>query len=55
METLELREDIPRLEDAFCCRVTCTTCMERELRRMESTVDCCDVCAACMEKILRTL
>ncbi|MBU7010063.1 MAG: hypothetical protein HXS46_05190 [Theionarchaea archaeon] len=55
METLDLREDVPRLEDAFCCRVTCTTCMEAELKKMEPLTACGLVCGPCMDKELERI
>ena len=53
METTKLREDVPTLEDAFVCRITCTECMEREF--LERLSACELVCSACMEKTLASM
>ncbi len=53
METTKLREDVPTLEDAFVCRITCTECMEREL--LEPLTACDLVCRACMEETLASM
>jgi hypothetical protein len=55
MEFVDLREDVPRLEDAFCCKFTCTECMERELRKIDPIYACGVVCTSCMEDILYTM
>ncbi|MBU7010064.1 MAG: hypothetical protein HXS46_05195 [Theionarchaea archaeon] len=55
METLDLREDVQPLEDMFCCRVTCTECMEAELKKIDPLTACGLVCSPCMEKELRKL
>jgi hypothetical protein len=55
MEFVGLREDVPHLEDAFCCKITCTECMKEELRKMDSLLDCSPVCLTCMEEILETM
>ncbi|MBU7043390.1 MAG: hypothetical protein HXS47_07335 [Theionarchaea archaeon] len=55
MEFVGLREDVPRLEDAFVCKTTCTECMERELRKIDPFYACDAVCTRCMEDILETM
>jgi len=55
MEFVGLREDVPRLEDAFVCRISCTECMERELRKIDPFYACDAVCTRCMEDILHTM
>jgi len=54
METTKLREDVPTLEDAFVCRITCTECMEEEFRKM-SLLDCSPACVACMREALESM
>jgi hypothetical protein len=55
MEFVGLREDVPRLEDAFCCKITCTECMERELRNIDPYYACEAVCTLCMQDILSSM
>lgn len=54
MEFVGLREDVPRLEDAFQCKITCSECMKEELRKM-GLLDCSPVCVSCMEELLETM
>ncbi|MBU7010065.1 MAG: hypothetical protein HXS46_05200 [Theionarchaea archaeon] len=55
MEIVQQKSDVPRLEDAFCCRVTCTECMEAELKKIDPLTACNLVCSPCMEKEFRNL
>lgn len=54
MEFASLREDVPRLENAFECRIVCAECMKEELRKM-GLLDCSPVCVSCMEEVLLTM
>ncbi len=55
METTKQRDDVPTLENAFVCRITCTECMKQELAKIDPLFACPRRCTKCMVEVLRTM